>query len=292
MVPTSYWRTEYDMEFPSKLGLSTDRYVPAMRPSPATPRSYKQGFVHHQDFEKLDKELQSAKAQTQHLRAHLETSANVMADWQHDEADLMTAFSQEHALLQSTGQQLVAAVQTMQQLMATVERNRELMDVVAKGHGLPKPQPTSPQPQHGSSGGAQPQHGSSGGAQQPQRARQQPPSSSSAGGGGDGGNGGGGGRRGGDGGGATGEVAGRLALMEDELRSLVHSVKALVGVGSRGGNGGGGSTTVGAVRGGRGGHHHQTGGNGGACPPHRRAFERIETYRPPQSNLPWRPWVV
>ncbi len=45
--------SEYDTEFGPKLGLSVASSLPAMRWKPATPRSYKRGFVHCLEYEKL-----------------------------------------------------------------------------------------------------------------------------------------------------------------------------------------------------------------------------------------------
>lgn len=51
--PTCCWHTEYDAEFPSKLGLPTDRYLPAPPTSDATARSHKRGFVHIKEYNNL-----------------------------------------------------------------------------------------------------------------------------------------------------------------------------------------------------------------------------------------------
>jgi hypothetical protein len=51
--PTTFWKTEYDMEFSEKLGLDVEKYVPALREAPGHPRSFKKGYVHHQDYEAL-----------------------------------------------------------------------------------------------------------------------------------------------------------------------------------------------------------------------------------------------
>jgi hypothetical protein len=52
-APTTFWQTEYDSEFAGKLGLDVGEQLPKQRPSLATPRSLKKGYVHFSEYEKM-----------------------------------------------------------------------------------------------------------------------------------------------------------------------------------------------------------------------------------------------
>ncbi|GAX75528.1 hypothetical protein CEUSTIGMA_g2971.t1 [Chlamydomonas eustigma] len=153
------WRTEYDSEFANKLGMSIERYVPAYKPTPGTPRSFKQGFVHHQDYENLDNRYNRMKTLSEELQARLVTARNLMNSWKQDESDLMLAVSQEHDLLGETHDRLRTAAESMKALMSTAKRNEEIMHVIGGGHGIPlrtkelpveKSATAAPSHQHGS----------------------------------------------------------------------------------------------------------------------------------------------
>lgn len=105
---------------------------------PATPRSLKRGFVTQQDYQRLGEQAIATEAQSEQLRDRLAAAADTMHSWRSEEAALLRAFQEEHALLSQTGQQLGAALESYHVLMALAERNRALMGSLSSdiGSGL------------------------------------------------------------------------------------------------------------------------------------------------------------
>mmetsp|Transcript_15155 Transcript_15155/g.32890 ORF Transcript_15155/g.32890 Transcript_15155/m.32890 type:complete len:293 (-) Transcript_15155:350-1228(-) len=133
---TKSWRSEYDTEYLRKNGLSVENYIPALRPSPQTPRSFKRGYVHEMDYERLEGQLYNTQAKEAELESRLNAMRSTLTGWQDDEATLLAALHQEHQAVQELQEQLSTANSSLQQLTELVQRNRTMMQIVSEGHGI------------------------------------------------------------------------------------------------------------------------------------------------------------
>ena len=116
-------------------------YLPALPAQPATPKSFKKGYVHHKEYERQKESHRRTSELSTELQVRLEASRAMLHGWQKDEHRLVDAIEEEHDLLGRTGMKLNEALGCYQQLMERVERNQALMSDLAKGHGI-VPYPT------------------------------------------------------------------------------------------------------------------------------------------------------
>ncbi|KAG2441086.1 hypothetical protein HXX76_003939 [Chlamydomonas incerta] len=134
-VGTATWGTEYDTEFMESFRreqrAAEQTATASRRNDLRTPRSLKKGFVHNDDYEKLDSQYAASLSAYRDLEMQLGQLEQRLDTVHGSEALFMRAVSEQNELVDTLQHQVAGLTDSLGRLLGNVERSKGLMSLMS-----------------------------------------------------------------------------------------------------------------------------------------------------------------